>query len=903
VPGPGGAGPALPRATYRVQLHAGFGFDDAAEVAGYLADLGVSHLYLSPILAAVPGSTHGYDVVDPSRVNPELGGAAGYDRLGAALGAAGLGQLLDVVPNHMAVGRADNRWWWDVLRSGPASRWAGYFDVDWDLEGAGARHAVLLPVLGDHYGRELEAGRLRVCRRDGELVVTYFEHAAPLDPATLGPLLAAAATRLAAGPERAALAGLGALCAGLPDATAGSPARFAVRQEAVDAVLARLADLWTRAPETAAAVDAEAEALSSDIERLDALLEAQNFRLAWWRSAGENLDYRRFFDINDLAALRVEESAVFADSHRLVLDLLARGVIDGVRIDHVDGLLDPGRYLRRLAGAAPEAWIVVEKILAAGERLPDSWPVAGTTGYDWLARVTSVLTAASGWEAVVAAYVGFTGTTERYEDIVYRAKLAVLDGPLAADLRRLVARTAEVCARHRRHRDHTRRDLHDALVEVLAAFGVYRSYVAPGPDGRLVAGEADEAVVEQAVRTAAVRRPDVDEDLLLLLRDVLLGRVPGEAETEVALRFQQLSGPVMAKAVEDTTFYRWVPLGSLNEVGTDPGRVDDELAVFHEGCARAQAERPFALLATSTHDTKRSEDLRARLSVLAEVPAEWERAVGEWWALAQHVALPPDRPTAWLILQTMVGAWPISEERLVAYVAKATREAKEHTSWTDPDPVYDQTVAAFVSAVLADEASRSVVERLVEVVGPAGRAVALSQKLLTLSAPGVPDLYQGSELWDLSLVDPDNRRPVDLDLRRRLLPTVAASDLGSLWAAGDEVGVVKLAVVAAALRLRRERPHCFGAGPAGCYQALRGNGARGEHLVAFARGGEVVTAVTRWPLALERCGGWADTTVELPPGVWEDVLSHRDWEATVPVGELLATLPVALLARRGGGER
>jgi (1->4)-alpha-D-glucan 1-alpha-D-glucosylmutase len=885
-----------PRATYRVQLHAGFTFDDAAAIAGYLSDLGVSHLYLSPILQAAPGSTHGYDVVDPTRVNRELGAEAAYDRLGAALGAAGLGQLLDVVPNHMAITGRDNRWWWDVLRSGPASRYAGYFDVDWDSHESALRNMVLLPILGDHYGRELEAGRFAVRREGGEFVLEYFDHVAPIDPASMGPVLLRAAGRMEDEGERVELERLAGSLDRLTPAGAAAGTEVAERQRDLDMLNARLGELLAETPAAAAAVDAELGALNADVDALDDLLGAQSYRLAWWRTAGENLDYRRFFDINDLAALRVEEPQVFADSHWLILDWLSRGVIDGVRIDHVDGLLDPARYLQRLAAAAPAAWIVVEKILESKEKLRPSWPVAGTTGYEWLNVVGGVLTRKEGWVRIVERYESFTNLSDRLEEIVYRAKLAVLDGGLAADLTRLVSRLAEVCERHRRHRDHTRRDLHDALVEIAAAFPVYRTYVAAGADGALVSTPEDVAVVERAVLSAGVRRPDLDEDLLALVRDVLLGRMPGPAETEVALRFQQLTGPVMAKAVEDTAFYRYLALTSLNEVGGDPGHVDDDVAHFHAACIEAHRDRPRALLATSTHDTKRSEDVRARLSVLAEIPDVWSNAVEQWWGNLQRspIALPPDRNTAWLILQTLVGAWPLDEERAVAYIEKATREAKEHTSWTDPDPVYDQAVAGFVAAVLDDRPTTDLVERLVGIVERPGRAVALSQKLLTLTAPGVPDLYQGSELWDLSLVDPDNRRPVDYSRRRQLLAEAEAADLRTVWASDDPDGLSKLLVVRAALHVRAEHPDWFGPGDPGSYTPVAATGTAAEHLVGFRRGGAVVVA-TRWPLTLERAGGWGETTVELPEGEWADRLGGGTWSGRAPLATLLGEAPVALL--------
>ncbi len=927
-------------------MHAGFDFDAAAAQAGYLAELGVSHLYLSPILQAAPGSTHGYDVVDPTRVNRELGGAEGHARLGRALGAVGIGQLVDVVPNHMAITGRDNAWWWDVLTHGPSSVYADYFDVDWQPSDPRLRDTVLLAILGDHYGRELEAGHMALVREGDEVVLHYFDHAAPLDPSSLDTILLGAAARLPADPEdpRLELERLAGFVAALPPSSSRGGEEIADRHRATDELRARLAALGASAPSVFDAVDAELAAVNADPDAVDAVLARQNYRLAWWRSAGENLDYRRFFDINDLAAIRVEEAKVFADSHRLILAWLADGVVDGVRVDHIDGLYDPARYLRRLSAGAPSGWVLVEKILEGDEELPARWPVAGTTGYDWLNRVGDLFTHPGGWERVVAGYRQFASVTDRYEELVYRAKQEVLNGTLAADVNRLVAKLAAICERRRRYRDYTRRDLHDALAEVGAGYGVYRTYLslaggletategadaiedgsaAPGAsqaDEALVAlrapADRDVEIVTGAVRAAGMRRPDLDEALLEMLRDLLLGRLQGSGEADFALRFQQLTGPVMAKAVEDTVFYRYLPLLSLNEVGGDPGHVGADLAGFHRGNETAAAEHPAALLALSTHDTKRSEDVRARISVLAEVAGEWQDAVERWWdGVTAGGVVPPDRNTAWLLLQTLVGAWPVSAERAQAYLEKATREAKEHTSWTEPDPVYDEITAAFATGAVSDPATVAIVEELVALVRRPGRAVSLGSKLITLTAPGVPDLYQGSELWDLSLVDPDNRRPVDYDQRAKLLAGLASSTAADLWATDDDDGVVKLAVVAAALRARRELPVAYEPGSA--YVPLLADGPAADHLVGFARGADAATpaALTfaiRWPVVLERNGGWRHTTITLPEGRWVDRLSGATRSGEVAAGDLLGRLPVALLVgeddepgaeRRAGEER
>ncbi|HET9690587.1 MAG TPA: malto-oligosyltrehalose synthase [Acidimicrobiales bacterium] len=893
------------RATYRVQMHAGFTFDDAAAIADYLADLGVSHLYLSPVLQAAPGSTHGYDVVDPTRVNGELGGDEAHARLQGALGRAGLGQLLDVVPNHMAITGRDNTWWWDVLENGPASVYASYFDVDWDPPESKLRNVVTMPILGDHYGRVLEAGDLAVSREEGNLLLRYFDHALPLSPRTYDELLDGAAARLdgassdprtdEAGDPRLELESLAAAFAKLPHAERTDADSVRERHRDKEVLKGRLAALLAGHPSVAAAVDAEIAGLNGDVDRLDGLLERQNFRLAWWRTAGEELDYRRFFDINDLAGIRVEDPQVFEDSHRLVLAWLHDGVIDGVRIDHVDGLRDPAAYLDRLAAAAPGAWVLVEKILEGDEELPADWATDGTTGYDWMTLLGSVLTDPDGDAAVRDAYQAFSGVGERFEEVVHQAKVEMLDGSLAADLTRLASWFSLVCEHHRRYRDYTRRDLRDALAAVLAAMPVYRTYARLGH----TASAEDVRIVDAAVLTAGIRHPDIDDELLAFLRDLLLLRVEGEEEAEVAMRFQQLSGPVMAKAVEDTAFYRWVPTTWRNEVGGDPGRAPVGLDHFHARCQRNQQAHPAALLATSTHDTKRSEDVRARLSVLAEDPTGWAARAARWrdHNAAHRDAPPPDRSTEWLLYQTVVGAWPIDAERLKAYMAKATHEAKQHTSWTDPDRFYDDALAGFIDEMLADDELVADIAGYVATLQRPGWVVGLTQKLVTLTAPGVPDLYQGSECWDLSLVDPDNRRPVDYDAHRRLLDGVRDRSAAEVWAAESGDGAAKLAVVRAALAVRAEQPEAFGDGEAGRYEPLRADGPAADHLLGFVRGGRVATLATRTPVCLERDGGWGDTVVPLPPGRWVDRLSGRTFEGATRCAEVLAALPVALLVR------
>ena len=878
-------------ATYRVQLHAGFTFDDVAAAAGYLADLGVSHLYCSPYLQAAEGSTHGYDVVDHGRLNEELGGVGAHRRLVERLARAGLGQVLDIVPNHMALAGRVNAWWWDVLENGPSSRYASYFDIDWDPPQRKLAATVLMPVLGDHYGRVLEAGELTVERQGGSFAVRYYDHEAPLSPRTLDDLL----TRAAARAGSVELASLAAALGRLPHALLTDPGAVAERHRDKEILRARLAEMCEARPEVAAAVEAEIEALNHDPDALDGLLSRQNYRLAYWRTGAEELSYRRFFNIETLAGLRVEDDAVFADTHRLVLDLVSAGTLDGLRVDHVDGLADPEGYLCRLRDATGGAYVVVEKILEAEEELPGSWPVAGTSGYDFLNRVNQLFVDPAGETSMLASYARFTGEEQSYREVVHAAKIQIMRDELAAEVERLTGLLADVCEGHRRQRDHTRRELRDALREVIAAFPVYRTYARPG---RPVTS-ADRVHVAAAVARARHRRADLDAELLGFIGELLVLDHPGEAEAGFALHFAQVSSPVMAKGVEDTAFYRYQPLVSLNEVGGDPGTFGRPAEDFHRAMAGVARRWPEAMLTLSTHDTKRSGDVRARINLLSELPTTWEHAVERWAQRNKRYKRDgwPDRNAEYLLYQTLVGAWPIDAGRAAAFMAKAAKEARVHTSWTDPSVRYDDALGAFVAAVLGDEGFVADLEaflaehRLVE----RGRVNSLAQTTLLLTCPGVPDLYQGTEVWDLSLVDPDNRRPVDYDARRRLLDTLAGAGPETALAHGDEGGQ-KLWLIHRLLGHRRRHPGVYG--PASGYEALRAFGPKACHAVAFTRSGGLAVVV---PRLLTRLGeGWDGSTVSIPGGAWVDVLTDEKVDGgDASVDALLRRFPVAVLAREG----
>lgn len=795
--------------TYRLQLRPGFGFDEAAEIAGYLASLGVSHAYLSPVLQAASGSEHGYDVIDHSSLSADLGGDDGFDRMVEVLDSQGLGVVVDVVPNHMAVPTPAslNAPLWSVLRDGPLSPFARWFDVDWSTPD----RAVLMPVLGR---------RLGLCLRDGEIVLDtsgrepllrYYEHAFPVRPGTEG--------------------------LSLPE-----------------------------------------------------LVDRQWYRLAYWRVADEELNYRRFFDVDTLAAVRVEDPAVFAETHARLLAAHERGQVDGFRIDHIDGLADPAGYLRSLANATGGSWVVVEKILMGDEALPADWACAGTTGYDALNRVLDVLVDPAGAEAMSATWMQFADSDLRdFAEVEDQAKREVIEHSLWAEVHRLSSLAAAICQDDVMLRDFTRRGLSEALIEVLAAMPVSRAYVVPGEEP----AAQSVAALDRSAQHAVGRRPD-RADEIELVRELALGRLgggPGGRRAEFCVRFQQTCDPVMAKGVEDTAFYRYHRLVALNEVGGDPGRFGGQPDALHVWAGRMQSANPLGMTTISTHDAKRSEDVRARLAVLSEMPLEWREAVLRWQSAAAQYRSPdgwPDGPVEYLIWQTLVGAWPIDADRLGRYLEKATREAKVHTGWTSPDESYDGAVRSYGRAVLADADLSADIAALVAAIEPAYRSNALAQKLLQLTLPGVPDVYQGCEGEDLSLVDPDNRRPVPF---ARLAERLARLDAGE---APRDLTDEKLLVTSRALRLRREHPAWFG--PEGGYEQVP---TTSQHALAFIRAERVATVVTRLPVGLAGSGGWGEARAVLPEGDWLDVLTGaRHAGAGCSVASLLERLPVALLVRR-----
>jgi (1->4)-alpha-D-glucan 1-alpha-D-glucosylmutase len=880
-------------ATYRVQLHAGFGFDDAAVIADYLHALGISHLYSSPALQAGKGSTHGYDVLNHHQVSKELGGAEGHARLCESLGQNHLGCILDIVPNHMSIASRENAWWWDVLENGQSSRYAFYFDVDWQPPEAKLHDTVLMPILGDHYGRVLEAGELKLRRDGGTFTIHYHDHVVPVAPRSLNDLLATAAARV----KSDELAFLADSFGNLPLSTYTDPPSVIRRHRDKEVLRRALARLCWDHHEIAKAIDRVIDEINASATELDALLERQNYRLAYWRTAGQELDYRRFFDINTLVSLRIEDPRVFEDTHVVVLDWVRRGVLDGLRVDHPDGLRDPRQYVARLHEYAPNGWIVVEKILEPGERLPEDWPVAGTTGYDFLNRVTGLLVDPEGERPLTEFYTRFTGVTADYPAMVRDKKHLVLKELFGSDVARLTSLLVNICERQKRYRDYTRRELTGMLREVIACFPVYRTYI-EADSGRI--SDDDRRIIDEAIEAAKQNRPEIDVDLFDFLRDLLQLRVTGELESELVMRFQQHTGPVMAKGVEDTVFYNFNRLVALNEVGGDPGQFSLSVEQFHANCRETQKRWPNAMLASTTHDTKRSEDVRARITLLSEIPEAWADAVGRWSAHnARHRRDDmPDSNLEYLLYQTLVGAWPIEPGRLVEYMLKACREAKAYTSWNNQNPDYEAAVGEFARALLADDEFLDDLKAFVDPLIAPGRVNSLSQALIKLTAPGVPDIYQGAELWVLSLVDPDNRRPVDFALRRRLLDALEGATVEEIVRRPDE-GLPKLHLTRQALHLRRRHPEWFG--PEGGYTALAATGPRAQHVVAFGRGHgcDCITVAPRLPIRLG--GRWDGTTLALPDRRWVNELTGEEVAGgKVPVADLLRRFPVALLSRADG---
>ncbi|ADH85186.1 malto-oligosyltrehalose synthase [Desulfurivibrio alkaliphilus] len=971
----------FPLSTYRLQFHRDFTFADAAALVPYLHRLGVSHCYASPLLKARPGSSHGYDIVDHGQLNPDLGERADFEHLVECLHRHGMGLIVDIVPNHMGVGGADNAWWRDVLENGPAAEYAEFFDIDWRPAHETLRGKILLPLLGEPYGEVLDKGEIKLVFEPtaGAFHFAYYEHHLPLDPVTYpevaAPKLADLHRQLPPDdPGLAELENLLAALTHLPGRESREAEQCQERRRDKEITKQRLSDLCRRDARIATfwrqcldffnlPGDQGPEAAARRGERLHQLLELQAYRLAHWVVAGDEINYRRFFDINSLAGLQAEREEVFAATHGLLLQLVAAGQIDGLRVDHPDGLSDPAGYFSRLQAAvaagrggasddddsrdtgdrAESIYLVVEKILAAHEYLPEEWQVHGTTGYDFANQVNGLLVKPDHEAALTGIYHRFIGRRQDFDDLLYRCKKKIITGQLASELTVLARLLKDIAESDRHTRDYTLNGLREALIEVVAAFPVYRTYIVPtAPVASIGAARhsykvspEDRRQVEWALAQAGKRSGTRDGGLYDFIRALLLdseppppGWQPDQPADRLRARFirkfQQYTAPVMAKALEDTAFYVANRLVSLNEVGGDPRRFYLTPAAFHHAAQERLRRWPLAMLATSTHDSKRSEDVRARINVLSEVPALWRRHLKRWRRLNRsrksrvNSLLAPTPNDEYLLYQTLLGSWPLHgaepngpntdfwaayRRRIQQYMGKAIREAKERTSWLHPDQEYEAAVDRFVEAILSPAGTASPGEAaaggdlaganpfladfipLANKLAPYGLLNALAQLLLKLTSPGVPDIYQGTETWDFSLVDPDNRRPVDYHHRRRLLAALPPPDqplppaLLRELADSIEDGRLKLLLTSRLLHFRRQNQELL---RRGSYLPLTASGERGEYLCAFVRqwqGQGMLVATGRWFATLAT----TDTTPAMPdsdPGPLWSQLNPQLWRNT-----------------------
>lgn len=935
----------IPRATYRLQLNREFTFEHAARIVPYLARLGVSHVYASPILKARPGSLHGYDVTDHAQLNPELGTRESFDRFVDALHAHDMGLIVDIVPNHIGIMGDDNEWWLDLLENGPAGRYSSHFDVDWRPLRPSMHDRVLVPILGDSYGNVLEQGELKLTldAASGSFAVRYYENLFPIDPREypriFEPTRVLLDERFAGDdPDRGDFESLLTAFGHLPARNETSDEAVSVRYRDKEAHKRRLVRLFERSESIRQYIEDTIEHLNGrqgepeSFDALDELLEAQAYRLAYWRVAVDEINYRRFFDVNNLAALRMDRQEVFDSTHALTFELIEQNRIDGLRIDHSDGLYDPKTYFEQLqqrfatGEQRKPLYVITEKILAPHERLPECWAVYGTTGYDFAVLVSSWLVCGEEERRLTTRYRQFTENPHGFEAIAYRCKKLVMNISLAAEVEVLATQLDRIAQLDRHTADFTRAALRDAIVEVIACFPVYRTYISH--EG---VGEEDRRIVHWAVNVARSRSAG-ERSVFNFLTGVLLGDAAvgrpashGRAMREFAMKFQQVTAPVTAKGVEDTAFYRYNRLICLNEVGGDPSRFSVSSSALHQANHERAKSWPHSLLATSTHDTKRSEDVRARIAVISELPELWRLHLARWSKLNRSKrrqvenASAPTREDEYLIYQTLAGVWRDDEdpaafiERMQAYVIKAAREAKRATSWLNPHDEYETALCDFVGQ-LFEHAERNAFRHdfsaFAETIAFFGGVNSLVQTVLKLTVPGVPDIYQGTERLSFTLVDPDNRRPVDYETADAMLAEIERTEL----AAADltNIDALKLRVTWALLQARKRDPALF---EQGSYQPLAVEGERSEHLFAFARVHEeraCVVVVPRWSArlkagALEWPIGeqtWADTVVLAPfPQVFRDVFTGRELHLAGEVetrrlraAELLGALPVAAVA-------
>jgi (1->4)-alpha-D-glucan 1-alpha-D-glucosylmutase len=951
----------IPRATYRLQLNKDFTFVQATAIVPYLAALGISHCYISPILKARPGSMHGYDIVDHNSLNPEIGTPEEFDRFVNTLHQQGMGLIVDIVPNHMGIMGSDNAWWLDVLENGEASAYSCFFDIDWHPLKEELHGKVLVPVLHDHYGAVLESGELKLAFRAdrGEFDVVYRDHRFPVDPREYPRILQTCADSPAAqlgeqNPDLLEFQSLITAFSHLPARNESASERIAERNRDKEIHKRRLAALCERSPEIAACVNAAVDSIngtpqnSASFEQLHELIKAQTFRLANWRVASDDINYRRFFDTNDLAAICMENEAVFRATHHLILDFIAQGKIDGLRIDHPDGLYDPAQYFQRLRQAIAEAtsadgkdgrYVVIEKILTGAERLPSDWAVSGTTGYDFSNLLNGLFIDRSAAARFERIYRNFTGNVTTFDDIAYRCRKLIIRVALASELNVLAHQLSRIALAKRTTCDFTLNSLGDALTEVVANFPVYRTYISP-----CGISDSDTEYIRRAVALAKWRSPAADTSIFDFVREVVLTRIAEgqdvayrKAVGGFAMKFQQFTSPVMAKGLEDTAFYRYNRLVSVNDVGGDLRRFGTTPNEFHLANQERLRDWPHTMLATSTHDSKRSEDVRTRIDVLSELSGLWRLRVRDWRRLNRtHRKMVNDKPAPsandeYLLYQTLIGAWPSEplkseddvknfSQRIQNYMLKSMREAKQNTSWINRNEDYENAVSAFIKAVTTPGDQNKFLKDFApfqQRVARIGLWNSLSQTLLKLTAPGVPDIYQGNDLWDFSLVDPDNRRPVDYDLRREMFASISNCSgpekacVASLLE-NPEDSRLKLYVTWKTLCLRKDHPDLFRRGE---YVPLTVQGDKANHVIAFLRKFQGTQALVVAPRLIAGLlndqttppigpAVWGDTRIVLPKdvaaGSYTNLLTgeglsfpNRD-AAPLAVSQILADFPVGL---------
>ncbi len=986
-----------PSATYRLQLHRAFNFDDAAQVVDYLADLGISDAYLSPYLAARPGSTHGYDVIDHGRINREIGDEQAHEQFLARLKERGLGRVLDIVPNHMGFA-PDNPFLLDVLENGPQARWAGFFDIDWSPEKDSLEGRVLLPILEDLYGAVLESGLLSLEREGGRFWIRYHDRLLPLRPRSYAQVLDLRAGAFGAqfddsDDDTLEYLSIRDAAARLPSCRFCKPEEVEQVRREKEVIKRRLERLCGRSPELRRFLDENVASFRGrpgephTFDRLHELLEDQVYRLAYWRVAAEEINYRRFFDVTELAGIRVEDELVFEHVHRLLFRWVREGGVTSLRIDHPDGLADPLDYFQRLqerlfliacrdrleaAGRDDTDWprlallirsryrreiaadpasplrrrfpIVVEKILSTGEKLPANWPIDGTVGYEFLNALNGLFVDPMTSESIEPIYREFTGDREPFAEVLHDSKIYVERALLSSEINALSRLLGRVAESGRRSRDFTLNDLRRVVIEVIACFRVYRTYLQPGEE----VSARDREYIEQAVARARRRLPTVDRLVFDFVRDILQMNAPADLTTEqrahwirFVVRFQQTTGPVQAKGLEDTTFYRQVTLVSLNEVGNDPSRFGNTPAAFHALNALRLSEWPGGLSTTATHDTKRGEDGRIRINVISELADEWKTRLARWsrWNARKKTTVNetecPDPREEYLLYQTLIGSWPFEGsddsapadfiERVQGFVVKAACEAKRNTTWTDPDPTYKETLSRFVAEILQGPDALPFLNDFLSFqrrVARVGVVHSLAQTVLKLASPGASDLYQGCELWDLNMVDPDNRRPVDFAARSSLL-----NQISSILSSGrprvalaralydaPASGAIKLYVISTILNHRRANPDLY---LSGTYRPVEPTGEHKDRVVAFWRShqGQNALAVvprlvvplmgddaTNAPIGLDV---WGQTELLLPdsaPTRWRNLLTDRFVEAnvrddrrTLRLADVFADVPLGLL--------